>query len=294
MKTILITGANGFIARHLAGLLSAEGWRVAGVSRSGAPLPGFAQMHRAALGDSLAAVLATESFDALVHTANATGTDEYRLNVDGTGQWLEEARSAGIPLQVFLSSLSASAQAQSDYGRAKYALEQRIAEMNEVVFALGVVIGNGGMYARMRDSLRGKLVPLLDGGKARIHVLGIDFLCQVMRDCIRDNGAGLRGRTWRLQQPESRSLRELLETIRRVEQLHCRLIPVPSLPALWACVIAEKLGIRLPVSATNIRGLRQARHEQFSSDFARFGYPAQSLAELIRQADPKPDQAAWP
>jgi len=284
VKSVLVTGANGFIARHLAHTLSKEGWRVTGLSRRGEALPGFHAVHRAALGDSLAEVLAAGPFDALVHTANASGADEYRLNVDGTGRWLEEARAAGISLQIFLSSLSASAAAQADYGRAKYTLEQRVVALNEVVFALGVVVGNGGMFARMRRSLQGPVAPLLDGGRARLHVLGIDFLCDAIRDCIGARGEGLRGRVWRIHQPRSYSLREVLETIRRVHGLRCLLLPVPSLPILWLLTLSEKLSIGLPVTTTNIRGLRQSRYDAFASDFAHFGYPEQKLEALIERA----------
>jgi uncharacterized protein YbjT (DUF2867 family) len=288
MKTVLITGANGFIARHLARTLAGEGWRVIGVSRSGLSLPHVQAMYRASLEDPLATVLASEPVDAIVHTANASGPDEYRLNVEGTNRWADEARAAGVQLQILLSSLSASATAVSDYGRAKYALEQRFMNLHEIVLSLGVVIGNGGMYARMSDSLHGAITPLLDGGRARIHVLGIDFLCNVIRDCIRQPDAGLRGRVWRIQQPQPYSLLEVLATIKRVNGLRCRLLPVPSLPFLWMCLLAEALGIRLPVTATNIRGVRQARYDRFESDFTRFGYPPQSLEELVSQVGDQP------
>jgi uncharacterized protein YbjT (DUF2867 family) len=284
MKTVLITGANGFIARHVARRLAEEGWQVTGVSRTGEALPCYHAVFRAALGGSLSGVLAAGVYDAVVHTANAAGDNEYRLNVDGTRRWLAEARAAGVPLQIFLSSLSAGKQAMSDYGRAKHALEQSVIEMNEVVFALGVVVGDGGMFARMRRSLQGPVAPLLDGGKARIHLLGIDFLCDVIRDCISTSGEGLRGRVWRIHQPQSYTLREVLDTIRRVYGLRCRLIPVPSLPALWILSLTERLSLRLPVTATNIRGLRQSRHDSFDSDYGNFGYPARTLEELIRQA----------
>jgi nucleoside-diphosphate-sugar epimerase len=284
MKTVLITGANGFIARHVACRLAEEGWHVTGVSRTGEALPHYHAVFRAALGDSLSAALAAGEYDAIVHTANAAGDDEYRINVDGTLRWLDEARAAGVPLQIFLSSLSASKAAISDYGRAKHILEQRAIEMNEVVFALGVVVGNGGMYARMHQSLKGPVAPLLDGGKARIHLLGIDFLCDVIRDCISTRGEGLRGRAWRIHQPRSYTLREVLEAIRRENGLRCLLLPVPSLPALWILSLTERLTLRLPVTATNIRGLRQSRYESFDSDFENFGYPARTLGELIRQA----------
>ena len=53
MTTVLITGANGFIARNLAPVLKEAGMRVAGTSRAGQPVPGFDAIYPASLGDSL-------------------------------------------------------------------------------------------------------------------------------------------------------------------------------------------------------------------------------------------------
>ncbi len=97
---------------------------------------------------------------------------------------LEEAEAAGVPLQIFLSTLSAEPDALSDYGRAKYELEQRFTAAQQIVFRLGVVVGDGGMYARIRSSAtRLPVTPLLDGGRQLIYVLGIDTLCLCAAGC---------------------------------------------------------------------------------------------------------------
>ena len=152
MTTVLITGASGFIARHLAQTLAAAGMRVLGASRSAAAVPGFERVFPASLGDTLLPALASEPVDAVVHTALADGANAYRRNVDGTTRWMDEARAAGVGLQIFLSTLSAEEDALSDYGRAKWTLQQRFVDADEVVFRLGVVVGDGGMYARIRSS----------------------------------------------------------------------------------------------------------------------------------------------
>ncbi len=139
----------------------------------------------------MAPLLAAEPVAAVVHAALATGPDSYQVNVAGTTRWLEEAQAAGVPLQIFLSSLSAAPAALADYGRAKYALEERFTAAGGVVFRLGVVVGPGGMFGRMVESARRfPVVPLLDGGRQRLYPLGIGFLCQAIRDTILAGGAG--------------------------------------------------------------------------------------------------------
>lgn len=290
MSTVLVTGAGGFIARSLAPVLAAAGHRVVGVTSGVGVAVGYDRVLEARLGDSLRSVFESEAVDAVIHAANHTGKNEYEINVTGTTGWLEEAQAAGAVTQVFLSTLSAPGGA-SDYARAKLELERRFVARHGVCFRLGVVVGDGGMFARMRDSVRRlPLLPLLDNGKAPVFVLGIDYLCRVVRDCLAAPDA-YRSRVWHLQQPERHTLREVLSAIRAAYGFRCVFVPVPSLPMLWAVTVAEAMGVKLPVGSTNIRGLRRGEGTDLPSDFAHFGYPATPLRELV-QAAARADRSA--
>jgi nucleoside-diphosphate-sugar epimerase len=286
MTTVLITGAGGFIARRLARTLNEAGMAVLGASHSAAALPGSARVFPASLGETLLPALASRPVDAIVHTALATGADAYRLNVEGTSRWLDEGRAAGVGVQILLGTLSAEAEALSDYGRAKWALEQRFAAAGELALRLGVVVGDGGMYARIRSSAtRFPVTPLIDGGRQLLYVVGIDALCAVLRDAIISNGAGLRGRSWNLVQPEPVTLRTLVEAIQRQAGKRALLLPVPTAPVLAGLRVLESVPmIRLPVSSSNLAGLRQQGQRRVQSDWARFGQPAQPLEALVAAA----------
>jgi len=283
MTTVLITGAGGFIARNLAPVLKAAGMRVTGTSRAGQPVSGFDAVYPASLGDSLRSLLEVERVDAIVHAALDTGPNAYETNVTGTTRWLEEARSDRVPLQILLSSLSSAPDAASDYGRGKYVLEQRFIEHDQVVFRMAIVVGDGGMFARLRESSRRfPVVPLLDGGRQPVYVLGIGFLCNALRDTIVANGEGRRGRAWNLQQPRAYRLRDVIAAINRGYGYRRVLLPVPVRPILALLRIVEKLPApRLPVTSTNVKGLTQAAAQGMPSDFAQFGYPEEPLDALI-------------
>ena len=286
MTTVLITGADGFIARHLVMFLKEAGFTTLGNALKPEPIQGYDRTFIANLGDSLGRVVEQEKIDAIVHCANASGKDEYRLNVAGTSLWMEEGQSRGVPLQIFLSSLSASPHALSDYGRAKYLLEEMFIQNGQVVFKLGLVVGNGGMFGRMVETLhRSKIVPLLDSGKTNTYLVSLTNLCHVITESIRKNGEGLTARAWYFQQPEPYTLREVMQAIRRHYRLTNLFIPVPGKPVLWLVVLLEKLGWKgLPVSSANILGVIQSRNESYPSDFASFGLPAKSLDELVADA----------
>ena len=286
MTTVLITGANGFIARNLAPVLKAADMRVIGTARRWQAAPGFGAVYSAGLGDSLGPLLAAEQVDAVVHAALDTGPDAYRVNVDGTTRWLDETRTAGARTQILLSTLSAAPDALSDYGRAKYALEGRFIAAGGIVFRMAVVIGDGGMFARMRRTIqRSPVVPMLDGGRQPVYVLGIDFLCAVLRDAVAAGGAGLTGRAWNLQQPRRYTLRELTAAIAHGCGYRRPLLTVPLRPVLALLLAVEKLPLpRLPITSTNVKGLTQGEGAAPPSDFAHFGYPQESLDALVAQA----------
>lgn len=286
MTTVLVTGARGFIARHLAPVLREAGRRVLGTSRRAEPLPGFDAVYPAALGGSLGEVLAAERVDAVIHTALDASPHAYQTNVEGTRRWLTEAQAAGAGTQILLSSLSADAAALADYGRAKYALEQDFVAAGQVVFRLGVVVGDGGMFARLVDSARRTpFVPLLDGGGQLLYVIGVDTLCGVLADTVASGAEGLRGRAWNLVQPEPCSLGQVVTEIARAYGLRRLLVPLPARPVVTLLSLFEKQRIiRLPVTSTNVRGLIQQGHRRFSSDFARFGYAEKPLDALIAAA----------
>ncbi len=285
MTTVLITGAGGFIARHLAPVLQEAGMRVVGTSRTMRDVPGFDAIYPAGLGEPLAPILVAERLDAIVHAALAAGPDAYRLNVEGTTRWLAEAQAAGVPLQILLSSLSAAPDALAAYGRAKHVLEQRFLAAGQVVFRMAIVVGDGGMFARLHESVRrSPVVPLLGGGRQTVYVLGIGFLCNVLRDAIRAGGAGLAGRAWNLQQPTSYRLRQVLAAIAHGYGYRRLFIPVPARPILGVLQTLEKLPLpKLPITSTNVRGLMQGEGQAYPSDFARFGYAEEPLEQLIAQ-----------
>lgn len=285
MSGLLVTGAGGMIARAVAGRCSADGVRTVGVSRTGTAVEGFARVERAALGDSIVGLLERERPAVVIHAANHAGPDEYAINVEGTGRWIDEARAAGVELQILLSSLSAQPDAPADYGRAKFELERRVAGDDAVILRLGLVVGPGGMFGKMVDTLRrARVAPLLDGGRGKVHVIGLPALTAVLGGMVADRGAGYRGETLHAQQPEPYSLRETLETIRDVYGFDVRLVPVPSAPVYVLVAALERLGLTLPISTTNIRGLRRSQFETFPSDFDRFGPSARTLAELVAEA----------
>jgi nucleoside-diphosphate-sugar epimerase len=286
-KTVLITGASGFIAGHISRRMAAEGWDVFGVDRPGAPaLPAYKQVFPVALSESMAAVLAQTHPDAILHTALDPAPNRYDVNVGGTRRWLGEGQAAGVGVQVLLSSLSAAENALAEYGRGKWELEQAFHAAGEVAVRLGVVVGRGGMFAGLVESARrSPVIPMLGGGQQLLYVLGVERLAEILRDIVASNGESLRERSWNLPQPQPYTLRQMMDAIVRGYGFKRVTLTLPIRPVLLGVQLLERQPlVRLPVSSSNVKGLMQAGRQTFPSDYPRFGYQEQGLHELVKLA----------
>lgn len=129
MKTALVTGAAGFIGSHLVDRLLGEGWRVVGLDnfdpfydrsikeaniRSARTNPRYTLIECDICDAAALARSVSEPVDVIVHLAAKAGVRPsikdpvgvQRVNVDGTLNLLEVARSRGIRQFVFASSSS--------------------------------------------------------------------------------------------------------------------------------------------------------------------------------------------
>lgn len=283
MPTVLITGANGFIGRALGLALRRDRFISIGVARHSEHVPGYDRVYQGRLTQPLKNVFENHKIDIVIHCANASGADDYQTNVTGTRMWAEQAREAGVDRQVFLSSISVLQDSPSSYARAKKDLEEWFVANGGLVVRLGVVIGNGGIFERMKKLVQKlPMMPLLDNGAIPIYFSGISSVCDIILLLL--SGHGNAGDIFNLQQEHAITMREMLQTIKKLFHYHCVFIPVPSAPIYYTLLVLEKIGVRfLPVSSVNIKGARQNRIMLIKSDYSKFGIAEQDMSTLIQK-----------
>lgn len=199
---VALTGATGFIGKHLLKELPKCGYRVRVLLRRPAALP--EGCPSAVIGDlarpyNMAEALA--GVDAVIHTAGLAGTmsgvpeDDYRVfNTEATVSFARAAARARVKRFVFLSSIRAQCGATADgvlteerepkptdaYGRSKLASEQGLAEsgLDWVALRLALVYGPGvqGNMARLVELARSPYPLPLAGLKGRHSLLALDNL----------------------------------------------------------------------------------------------------------------------
>ena len=118
---VLVTGAAGFVGRHLIRALRDAGHEVAACSRSRVEQPGIFYVVSPELGPGADWAAALAGVDAVVHLAGLAAVDgsgssaeletEYRkVNVEGARALAKQAANkAGVKHFVFMSSLHSAA-----------------------------------------------------------------------------------------------------------------------------------------------------------------------------------------
>jgi nucleoside-diphosphate-sugar epimerase len=294
-KTILITGANGFIGSRLTTAALADGYVVKTLSRSTkAVSPAICPEHRYAgqLPDQIPPE-ALQNVEVVVHCAALTKGGRKMagaVNLEGTLRLAEMAIKAKVRSFIFLSSQSARADAISDYGWSKFAAETALAKlsdagMNVIIIRPGLVTGPGqqGLYARLCRTVESwPMLPLVGGGRQIVQPIHVDDLCRAIISCDQ-MAAQLNGTILKLGHPKGATLAEFLQHVALCRLGHRKAtVTIPIWPVQVLVGAAERIGLTLPVTSENLKGLTRVDRMDTESDMALIGLPARSVDLIVR------------
>ncbi|MFD0935262.1 NAD-dependent epimerase/dehydratase family protein, partial [Methylobacterium trifolii] len=235
---VALTGATGFIGRHLLRSLSERGFRVRVLLRRPVEVPDGASS--AVVGDltrpmNMAAALS--GVDAVVHSAglahamSGAPEDDYRtLNTEATRRLAEAAARAKVGRFVFLSSIRAQAGASAPgivteadapaptdaYGRSKRDAEGALSEIGLDWVALRPVLVYGaGVKGNMAALLRLAHTPYplpLGSLAARRSLVSVESLAGAVETVLR--APGRLERPLIVADPDAQTLPEMLAALR--------------------------------------------------------------------------------
>lgn len=274
--TLIVTGANGFIGSWVTLRFAEAGWRVYAGCRN----PALAPVHENVLPFTWNVGATTKKAPRFPRLTNvdvhprvclhlAFTTQHKRRkkgepdpNVEGTLQARAEALRVGCDQQVFVSSFSAHREAKSHYGRTKFALEKEFGGQGDLVVRPALVVGAGGLFLRMQETLKkSPIVPLFDGGNQPVQVIDRDVLGEVLFQAIIQGGTG----RLVVAAPGILRMREFMKAVAKSVGRTPLFVTVPARLVLPVVQGAEALGITLPITSENLLGLMAMKAQRPSN-----------------------------
>ena len=281
-QTLVLTGATGFIGSALLERFLERGWTVVALSRTSPANPhaGVRWEPYDLRGEVPRGVF--EGASAFVHAAYVDARDgPSDVNVTAGQKLANAAHAAGVPCCVFLSSLAAGPEALSAYGMQKFAVERFFSAAGDAVVRPGLVLGNGGLFARMRDHLRkSPVVPLIGGGNQPMQTVHIGDLTEGVLKIVE---LGLPG-TFTIAQPEPVAYGRFYRDLGAALGVTVRFIPVPFWLACAAVSVAGRLHLRLPIGRDNLLGLKAMQRRGSAADLARLDLRLRPYRQALEAA----------
>lgn len=274
IRSVAVTGASGFVGRHVVRELLSRGYGVRALVRdrakARAALPAAATLVFGDVNDAQSLDDLARGCDAMIHLVGiireaAEGQTFRKMHVDATRSALRACAAAGITRYLHMSAIGVSELGKTEYQRSKFEGEKLVREsdLDWTIFRPGLIHGPGSEFIEMMENLGSGLVapwlfiPYFTRGVEDKRVpLGsesdVDPVVQPVwvEDVAKAFATALErpettGEIYNLVGSEALAMPALLEQIKEGTHGNAHLHPfgVPAKAAVAAATVAGKLGL---------------------------------------------------
>ncbi|MBT7335291.1 MAG: NAD-dependent epimerase/dehydratase family protein [Gammaproteobacteria bacterium] len=265
MKTVLVTGSDGFIGRHLVDHLAQAGWRVMGVVRRGSGSPALSAIWPDL--KSAGEALQKNRVDVVVHCAGLAHADAQAadapaltaVNVDHTLDLYHQSIAAGVGCFIWLSSIKVLGDVSAHslglgspyspngpYARSKMVAEQRLLGINASGTSLHIVrlplvygVGVKANFLALLGAAAGPWPLPLKSASAPRAWLGVDNLCAFLAALAVSPPEAV-PLIWHVRDREQSSVAQMVQQIRTVLGRSPQLWSFPPALALALASVAGR------------------------------------------------------
>jgi dihydroflavonol-4-reductase len=267
-SSILLTGASGFLGSSLVGRMADRPGRIVCFGHRKPAVSGsnveFVSGDLLDAGRCRQAVVGCET---MVHLAAATGkhrrAEYFRVNREGTGILLQQAREAGVKRVLYISTIAVNF---ADKFRYPYSESKQQAEALVRNSGLGwtiirptMIFGTGSpVQAGLQRLAMLPIVPIFGDGRVLVQPIFVEDMADVILDIL--DGNAFDGRTLEAGGPERLTIEDLLQRMRRAAGLgNYRAMHLP-LKLLSGCLAAMEpvFGPLLPITAGQLASFRNS------------------------------------
>lgn len=278
MLRVAVTGATGFVGRHVVRELVARGHRPVCIVRDRSRLS-IDHVSRDRLDvvqadlteiEPLAAIM--QGADAIIHLVGIifehplSGQTFERVHVETTRNVIEAAKQAEVKRIVHMSALGARSHAISRYHQTKWAPEEMVRQsgLEWTIFRPSIIHGPDGEFMRMMRMMVCNwfvpafgflpmpfpVIPYFGKGTPRIQPVAVKDVAACFVAAL--SNPGTVGQAYEMGGPEAMTWKEFYRVCR--ELIHCGRCrkPIVGLPIILATLLAETI-MRLPILPKMLR-----------------------------------------
>ena len=258
---VLVTGATGFVGRHLVRRLCSDGQPVRCLVRPDSDcsvLPvGDVEIAQGAVTDRGSLVDAMNGIEAVVHLVGIIverGPATFEaVHVSGTGNVVAAAVQAGVRRFVYVSALGTGPRAAARYHRTKWQAEELVRGGAEAahlpyewsIIRPSIIFGEGDGFTRSIRALlhKGPFIPIAGSGRTRLQPIFIDDLTACIAWCLTHEEAV--GQTYEVGGPDLLTFERLVDLVAQQLAVRKRKLHVP-MPLMFLIACAQEVLAREP------------------------------------------------
>ena len=254
-KTVLVSGASGFIGSHVAARLIEEGYRVRAVTRRAGDYHGAGEPIEADVSDPGSLAAAFTGVDVAYYLIHSLGSDDFeQRDADAARNFAEAAAAAHVERIIYLGGLGANDGRLSAHLRSRREVEEvlRAGPVPVTVLRAAVVIGHGGISWEMTRQLAHRL-PLMVTPRwvrTRTQPIALPDAVRYLTGVLEPVEA--RGRTYEIGGPE---VLRYIDMLQRVAKIRGGRLPNVTVPLLTPRLSSAWLKFVTDVDSATARNL---------------------------------------
>ena len=292
-RRVLVTGANGFVGRHMVREFLSRGVDTVCFIREGTSDEALGgpdvQVRRGDLRDGDSVEAAVSGTDAVVHLAaavTASAKEHHRVNVEGARNVVRACHANGVDRLIAFSSVTVTRSRVGTYGLSKRRAESITLDsaLNPTIFRPELIYGVGspGLRKLTRQiTAYPFLIPVVSKGEVILQPVYVKDVARLTADAIDDPRT--HHKAYDVGGPDRVRVGDLVLMIARELGVRKWLLPVPPPVALGIAHALRMFPGGPPFTVDNMLGLMAPNNNDVGRTMDELGFSPMALEAGLRE-----------